>query len=117
EQYKRKGANPDLYVGRENVEASKLGGVPLLYTRLQNGVEIVEQNYQKLGHYRKNYNSENTIIVDNYRITTEYPPMPFTTSLTDKFCNKELPLGQNYMLEAYEISPSNYYSFNFENES
>ncbi len=117
QQYKRKGENPDLYVGRENVEASKLGGVPLLYTRVQDGVEIIEQNYQKLGHYRKNYNSENTIIIDNYRITTEYPPKPFTTSLTDKFCNKELSLGQNYKLEAYEISPSNYYSFNFENES
>lgn len=117
EQYKRKGVNPDLRQGSENSQASKLGGVPLLYTHLQNGAEIAEQNYQKLGHYRKNYDSENTILVDNYRITTEYPPKPFTTTLTDKFCNKELTPGQEYKLDAYEIAPSDYYTFNFKDEA
>jgi hypothetical protein len=116
QQYKRNEANPDLYLGRENVEASILGGVPLLYTRMENGVEIVEKNYQKLGHYRKNYNSVNTIIVDNYRITSEYPPKPFTTCLTDNFCNKELSLGENYPLETYEISPVDNYLFHFEED-
>lgn len=117
EQYKRKGVNADLRLGSENSQASKLGGVPLLYTRVENGIEIIEQNYQKLGHYRKNYDSDNTILIDNYRITTEYPPKPFTTSLIDKFCNKELPPGQEYKLEAYEIAPSNYYTFNFKDEA
>ncbi len=117
EQYRRKGVNPDLYPGKENAQASKLGGVPLLYTRVENGIEIVEQNYQKLGHYRKNYNSDNAILIDNYRITTEYPPKPFTTSLTDRFCNKEIPAQENYILEAYAISPADNLLFRFEDNS
>lgn len=116
-QYNRKGKNPNLYLGEEGSQASKLGGVPLLYTRMERGKLVIEQNYQKLGHYRKNYDSDNTILIDNYRITTEYPPKSFTTSLTDKYCNKELPLGSDYRLQAYEIAPSDYYSFNFKDEA
>lgn len=109
--------NPDLYLGKIEGEASTLGGVPLLYTHLENGKEVIEQNYPKLGHYRKNYHTTNRIYIDNYRITTEYPPKPFTTTLTDKFCNKELAPGQEYKLEAYEIAPSDYYTFNFKDEA
>lgn len=116
EQYRRKGRNPDLYQGNENTQASKLGGVPLLYTRVENGIEIVEQNYQKLGHYRKNYYSDNIILIDNYRITNEYPPKPYTTSLTDIFCNKEIIAQENYLLETYEISPADNYLFRFEDD-
>lgn len=117
ENYKRKGTNPNLFLGNTDDDASTLGGVPLLYTHLENGIEVIDQNYPKLGHYRKNYETTNTIYIDNYRITTEYPPKPFTTSLTDKYCNKEFPAQEDYILEAYDISPAQRFLFRFTDNS
>lgn len=116
EGYIRCAQNPDLFMGNTNQEASILGGVPLMYTKKENGKLIVENNYLKLGHYRKGYNTTNTIFIDNFRITTEYPPKRFTTSLTDRFCNKELRANEKYELEAYEIYPVENYFFEFKNK-
>lgn len=108
----------DLHLGQTNENADVLDQVALMYNRKSGSNIIAETNYQKLGHYRRNYTSTNTYYIDNYRITTEYPPEMFKTSITNKFCNKILaPYASNYLLEAYELSPANEYRFEFFNYS
>lgn len=108
--------NPHLYLGNGLTLASTLGGVPLMYSYKDNNdsTTIAEHNYIKFGHYRKRYTSTNTIYIDNYRITREYPPKVFETFLTDNYCNKALKLGSNYEIVAHELSPVDQYRFSFD---
>lgn len=117
--------NPEvLYLGNNEDEAFNMTDVSLHYRKTDiNGDFILNPNGDfeyipntlKMGHYRKNYLSENTLYLDNLRITTEYPPAPFTTSLTDKSCGKTFSPQYEYYLNAYEISPAESYLFQFEN--
>lgn len=65
----------------------------------------------KIGHYRRNYITTNKYYIDNYRITSEYPPSPFRTSLIKEDCNFTPKKTEDYLLGAYDVSPATTFKF------
>lgn len=103
-------------VGSNNQEMpAQFDSVPLLYTRSDSpstpSQSDLLQVSQKLGHYRNNYSTTNILYIDNYRITTDYPPSPFRTHLIESDCGRIIGIDESYVVTAHKIEPSTSYKF------
>ena len=107
--------SPDntLIKGSSSQTAYTMGDAPLIHTFSVAGNTIEFPPYQKLGHYRKDYANTNTLFLDNYRISTEYPPSPFETFLEKDHCNVLIDSEEDYNISAFELSPVTQYKFRF----
>ena len=109
----------ELRLGNPGEAPYSMDGVPLLYVdanapnKHNPRQQDLIQNRLKIGHYRKGYSTDNRYFIDNFRITHAFPPAQFKNELIPWDCNVTLKDRDSYVLDAYELDPTNLYLFQF----
>jgi len=78
-----------------------------------NGDLVPAQNALKLGHYRNEHILNHSIYLDDFRITTEFPPNGNETYLIPKYCDTTIEVDDMF-IQCYKVPNATNYIFEFE---